>query len=662
MSTQQSTSAPTSPGSFPLHPATLSDVNSTSLHSMTEEATSTTSPPSDLVIVDKIHHVDIHVSKNNELMHMMKLLTELFYPSLSFSSTTTTSTSPFSLDPLSTTSSLNAEWPLPESSDHFVHHQVPLIHQLTSQFLKTFPNAFLDVWHYLKPFIEFLHEHVHGHLTLKLPPPRASMHPTPPLPPLRPSAPYHHFGETWVDPYGGYEDRADPEVMKYMEQEQKYTETCLAPIQPLTQQVYQELMARMHASDASYTFEYHGFSYSSRKIKGKEYLLHGRQPIHPDGSLGVWEVYLDENKLATELEQNKETHEEIEAKEEKETKEDNKTDSMVHYFHLMFLKHHTNTWVAYGVDRVGHDQGTIYICQFPNSKSPLSTPSVTEGEEPFFDASLSVTTPLIVHETLHDAGDCFEFDPSGKFGFYVTMDTSYRSCRVYCHELDTPQSQDVLVYDEKDPAVCVTLKRAPNLSCLWILAITQTSSEVYALSFPYAPLTTTPRVLYPRQLNVIYTVQMHDDQTLYVCTNEQGKWNNWIFRAPWHSLHARQVVLEHRDFVMIEAFQLHQSYLAVFERSNGLQHIRVMHAQALEQYHYISFPESVYAIWPLTPTEDIYGIVSETHYATSELLLCYTSLITPKQWILYNMQSKMLRTVYQDTILGPLYVPHHSSV
>ncbi len=77
----------------------------------------------------------------------------------------------------------------------------------------------------------------------------------------------------------------------------------------------------------------------------------------------------------------------------------------------------------------------------------------------------------------------------------------------------------------------------------------------------------------------------------YILTNEGVK-NNWIFRIPVPNNKAflpngsvnldwvqknRQTVIEHRDFVIIEALQVRRRQLITFERSNCVQSIRIIH-------------------------------------------------------------------------------------
>jgi protease II len=46
--------------------------------------------------------------------------------------------------------------------------------------------------------------------------------------------------------------------------------------------------------------------------------------------------------------------------------------------------------------------------------------------------------------------------------------------------------------------------------------------------------------------------------------------------TPSEALRLRESVIQHRDFVLIEAFQVRARHLIVFERSNCMQNIRIV--------------------------------------------------------------------------------------
>lgn len=136
---------------------------------------------------------------------------------------------------------------------------------------------------------------------------------------------------------------------------------------------------------------------------------------------------------------------------------------------------------------------------------------------------------------------------------------------------------------------------SPHFSASYLLlsAAAQVTSETRFLDLNDP--TGTLRMLFPRRNKVNYVVEHHNfvdanagSQNargyFYVMTNENAK-NNQLFRVPVpskdeldsryragmlpeHAAAVKESVVDNRDFVLIEAFQLRARHLIVFERSN----------------------------------------------------------------------------------------------
>lgn len=114
---------------------------------------------------------------------------------------------------------------------------------------------------------------------------------------------------------------------------------------------------------------------------------------------------------------------------------------------------------------------------------------------------------------------------------------------------------------------------------------------------------TVPRIIFPRRDGLQYSIEHHyfpaaerDSQNyrgyFYYLTNEDSK-NNQLLRVPvpteeeWSTKFVngmdldyvktvRTAIVPHRDFVLIESFQVRERHLIVFERSNCIQNIRII--------------------------------------------------------------------------------------
>lgn len=116
----------------------------------------------------------------------------------------------------------------------------------------------------------------------------------------------------------------------------------------------------------------------------------------------------------------------------------------------------------------------------------------------------------------------------------------------------------------------------------------------------------------------------------------------------------RETVIEHRDFVLIEDFQLRKNHLIVFERSNCLQNVRIVDLTepGFTSYHYVSFSEMVYSLWPGSVNEEVADLTKATQFDTDILRYTYTSFVQPKQVVDYNMNTRTWTVVHEERVGG----------
>src|SRR5690606_21966706 len=138
--------------------------------------------------------------------------------------------------------------------------------------------------------------------------------------------------------------------------------------------------------------------------------------------------------------------------------------------------------------------------------------------------------------TLEDLDDVIEktnadsaWAPDGKSFFYTIMDENHRPCRVYHHIIGQKQSDDRLVYEEKDPSFFVSVGTSTLLDFVEIHINDHQSSEARLI---YAgDLTAEPKIVAPRKENIEYSIAPGGGE-LYILTNENGAKDFAIVTAP----------------------------------------------------------------------------------------------------------------------------------
>ncbi|WP_415297420.1 S9 family peptidase [Cellulosimicrobium sp. SJTW-1] len=292
--------------------------------------------------------------------------------------------------------------------------------------------------------------------------------PQAPVAPRRP-APRTHHGETVDDDYEWLRDKESPEVVAHLEAENAYTEARLAHLEPLRERIFEEIKARTLETDLSVPVRQGAHWYYARTVEGSQYPIRARAPI--DASLGsdapsAWvppvlepgvpvpgeQVLLDDNVEA-------EGHE---------------------FFSLgSFDVSADGTRLAYAVDVVGDERYTLRIRDLESG-----TDLVDE---------VPGTFPGAV------------FSPDGRYVFYPTVDDAWRPWRVWRHEVGTPATQDVVVFEEPDERFWVGVGVSRSQRFVQIDAGSKITSETWLIDADDP--TGEARVVWPRREGVEYTVE-----------------------------------------------------------------------------------------------------------------------------------------------------------
>lgn len=292
--------------------------------------------------------------------------------------------------------------------------------------------------------------------------------PQAPVAPRRPAARTHH-GETVDDDYEWLRDKESPEVVAHLEAENAFTEARLAHLEPLRERIFEEIRARTLETDLSVPVRQGAYWYYARTVEGSQYPIRARAPI--DASLGsdapsAWvppvlepgvpvpgeQVLLDDNVEA-------EGHE---------------------FFSLgSFDVSVDGTRLAYAVDVVGDERFTLRIRDLESG-----TDLVDE---------VPGTFPGAV------------FSPDGRYVFYPTVDDAWRPWRVWRHEVGTPATQDVVVFEEPDERFWVGVGVSRSQRFVQIDVGSKITSETWLIDADDP--TGEARVVWPRREGVEYTVE-----------------------------------------------------------------------------------------------------------------------------------------------------------
>src|SRR5271166_1470015 len=100
-----------------------------------------------------------------------------------------------------------------------------------------------------------------------------------------------------TDPYYWLRDdeRQDGEVLAYLRAENAYKDRVLAPLKPLEDALYEEIIGRLKQDDATVPYRKHGHWYYARYEPGKEHPIFARRKLVLDAPE---QILLDANERA----------------------------------------------------------------------------------------------------------------------------------------------------------------------------------------------------------------------------------------------------------------------------------------------------------------------------------------------------------------------------
>lgn len=357
----------------------------------------------------------------------------------------------------------------------------------------------------------------------------------PPFPKRWPRASVLH-GETVVDDYFWLREKSEPEVVAYLEAESAYADAVLAPLEPLREGLYREMLARIKETDLSVPYRKREYWYYARTEEGKQYPILCRKK----GSLDADErIVLDLNVLAR---------------------------GHAYFAVNAFTVSDDGCLLAYSVDTTGYREYTLHVKDL-----------ASEGDLPFAVDRVSSVA----------------WAADGRTLLYVVDDDAKRPFRLIRRRIDG--SDERVVLEESDERFSLDVSRSRSEALLIVASQSHTTGEARILDA--ATPDAEPRLVLPREPEHEYDVD-HGSEGLYIRTNDGGR-NFRLVVAPVDDPGRRRwrEVLPHRDAVMFEGFDVFARHLVVHEIEDGLDRLAVTDL-ATGRAHRVEFPEPAYAVFP----------------------------------------------------------------
>ena len=358
-------------------------------------------------------------------------------------------------------------------------------------------------------------------------------------PPQAPEIPHEiaEAGHTRNDPFFWLREKANPDVLKYLQAENRYTETALKPTEKLRDTIYHEMRRRIKEDDVSVPQKIGDYYYYSRTETGKQYAVHCRKK----GSLEAREeVILDENELA---------------KGQK-------------YFRIGILSvSPDHKLLAYSTD--------------------------TNGGETYVIRIKILETGELLPDEIKNSSYSFAWANDNKTFFYDQLDDANRPYKALKHILGTSVNQDPTVYEEKDARFFLEIYKSRSEKFIFVSVESERASEVRFVDADHPEGEFT--LIRPRENDLLYNVDHHGDR-FFIVTNENAK-NFKVVETPVASPDKEhwKDYLPYDPEVKVDAVDAFENHLVISERRNGLPAIRICDLKSGET-HEINFDEPTYEV------------------------------------------------------------------
>ncbi|SMC06948.1 oligopeptidase B [Sulfobacillus thermosulfidooxidans DSM 9293] len=409
-------------------------------------------------------------------------------------------------------------------------------------------------------------------------------------PPKAPKKPYWHqlHGDIRPDDYYWLRERNNPEVIRYLEEENQYFESAMKPLEPLTEKLAKEIRSHIAEDDTEIPVQDGPYFYYKRMVANLEYPIYARKRANTRQELTQVpeEIILDLNTLAKPGEFLSVTVQKV---------------SPNHQL-LAFLENHDGT-----------DRYTLRILDLRDHHFlPDSTPNI-----------------FLQHSV--------EWDASGQFLYYLKVDESQRPFQLWRHRLGDVMSNDVLIYEETDLTYTLSLTKSLDGQYLLLTSQNKRTNEIRVL--PTQEPEGSWTVFWPRETDVLYFVE-HWHHQFIVLTNKEAR-NFTLLSCPDSQLSSPNctALVPYNDNQYLQHVYPFAQCVIVSGREEGLTQLWIYHEGQLTR---LQWPESLYYV-SMGPNRDANA---------TEILVHYESFLTPTITYGLDPQTRQLTILKQQEVPG----------
>ena len=241
----------------------------------------------------------------------------------------------------------------------------------------------------------------------------------------------------------------NPEVRKYLEENNNYTEKHLKDTKKIQKKLFDEIKGRFKLDDESLPYTDKKYIYWTKTTKETNYAIKLRKKIGTDEIEEYWAGEKEKKKLNTE------------------------------YFGIGDLEVSNNDeLLAYSLDLKGSEYFSIYIRRILDNK--------------------------IVSEEIKETSGSITWSIDDKYIFYTKLDKYHRPRKIYRHQVGLPTKDDQLIFEEKNEGFTCSIDISSDEKYYIIGTSDHTTSEIYF--FDVNDINSKPKLFKKRQKEIKYSI------------------------------------------------------------------------------------------------------------------------------------------------------------
>jgi oligopeptidase B len=329
--------------------------------------------------------------------------------------------------------------------------------------------------------------------------------------------------------------KLNPEVRKYLEEENSYTKFHLSNTEKIQKKLFDEIKGRIKLDDESLHFKDHNYEYWEKTTAKGNYSIKLRKNINTNIIEEIWNGDKEKEKINVE------------------------------YFGIGDLEVSFNDkYLGYSLDIKGSEYYTIYI--------------------------RDIATNKLVTEKIEDTSGSITFSLDDKYIFYSKLDDNHRPRKIYRHMLGTSVKDDQLIFEEKSEAFTVGINLSADEKYLFITSSDHNTSEQYY--FNVHEKEPNPKLIQKRERGILYSVSSWDGK-FYNHTNKNAEdfkidFSENLDKPDWKTF------IPAKEEVLIGGCTFLKNWMIRGETSNALDKLFVRNIKTQTEEELKFSEESVY--------------------------------------------------------------------